>query len=169
MRGLNTNSDPVLSFASSIDYDFIALAETWLKPDKFSSEFFPSELYTVLRRERPVRRGGGVLLACRNFATQELDLQHLQTAFPSVDVLGVNLHCTAISIRIILIYAPLAMPIHVFSEFLDALLDFCNLRDEKLIILGGFNVPQFINHGTNGIYGKKSSVLINAVNFLDLR
>ena len=79
------------------------------------------------------------------------------------------MHCTAISISIILIYAPPAMPIHVFFEFLDAFLDFCNLLDEKLIILGDFNVPQFIDHGTDGIFNKKSSVLINAVNFLDLR
>ena len=44
--------------------DIIACTETWLKPDVFSSEIFPDELgYVIIRDDRTVGKGGGVLLA----------------------------------------------------------------------------------------------------------
>ncbi len=41
--------------------DVIFGTETWLKPDIATTEFFPED-YTVYRRDRPQRSGGGVLI-----------------------------------------------------------------------------------------------------------
>jgi len=55
------------SFAVLLDeynLDIVAVSETWLSPDIFTSEFFPNQ-YNVFRKDR-ADGYGGVLLACRN-------------------------------------------------------------------------------------------------------
>ena len=53
------------SFIDSEKPDVIFGTETWLKPDIATTEFFP-EGFTVYRRDRPHRNGGGVLIAVSN-------------------------------------------------------------------------------------------------------
>ncbi|KAH8272255.1 hypothetical protein KR018_001498, partial [Drosophila ironensis] len=55
LTNLFTNS---LTFASQV----IVFTETWLKSDILNSEIFPNK-YSIFRRDRPHRRGGGVLIA----------------------------------------------------------------------------------------------------------
>lgn len=50
----------------SIDMDLIAVTETWLKPDIQDSELLPNLGFTIHRRVRKHKSGGGVMLAVKN-------------------------------------------------------------------------------------------------------
>jgi Reverse transcriptase (RNA-dependent DNA polymerase)/Endonuclease-reverse transcriptase len=52
------------AFLETHSTDVIAICESWLKPEVRNHEFIPRE-YVVLRKDRLVGRGGGVLLAIR--------------------------------------------------------------------------------------------------------
>lgn len=50
----------------TILYDVIGVTETWLKPDILDSEILPHNDFSIYRRDRVDKRGGGVLLAVRS-------------------------------------------------------------------------------------------------------
>jgi hypothetical protein len=64
-RGLRSKSKRFFCTASTYDYDLIILTETWLHKNISSAEFFDAS-YTVFRRDRDIKRGGGVLIALKN-------------------------------------------------------------------------------------------------------
>lgn len=47
----------------AVDMDCILAVETWLKPHILNCELLPGLNFTIYRRDRPNRTGGGVLLA----------------------------------------------------------------------------------------------------------
>ena len=62
-RSLLANLDELRVLAARMDYDIIALTETWLDPDiKLSEVYIPG--FKALRRDRS-RHGGGVMLYVR--------------------------------------------------------------------------------------------------------
>ena len=47
----------------AIEFDLLAVTETWLKPENLDSEILP---YNIHRKDRSDRTGGGVLLTVRD-------------------------------------------------------------------------------------------------------
>lgn len=67
VRGLRTESKDLYLATSAMNYDLIALTETWLTPQQLSNEYFCSD-YVVFRCDRSSStsnhlRAGGVLIA----------------------------------------------------------------------------------------------------------
>ena len=74
-RGLGSKHKRFFCTSSSYEYDIIILTETWLKKDILSAEFFDNS-YAVYRKDRNIKRGGGVLTALNNetFASEQIDI-----------------------------------------------------------------------------------------------
>ena len=74
-RGLGSKHKRFFCTSSSYEYDIIILTETWLKKDILSAEFFDNS-YAVYRKDRNIKRGGGVLIALNNetFASEQIDI-----------------------------------------------------------------------------------------------
>ena len=70
VRGLKTKLDEFSVAVTVVECDVVALTETWLDTSVLDAELFDST-WTVLRRDRQSRRGGGVLLAARSPVTIE--------------------------------------------------------------------------------------------------
>ena len=80
--GLRTKNDNLFVKFSALDFDIIAISETWLTASHYISEYFDLNLFTVFRKDRcPVNfefsRGGAVLIALQNrFSAKALDLNY---------------------------------------------------------------------------------------------
>lgn len=61
--------------SSSIDYDAIILADTWLKENFNNAEYF-DDTFNVHCKDRVHKRGGGVLIALNNviFSSDEINV-----------------------------------------------------------------------------------------------
>jgi len=65
VRGLNSKLSSIFIKSADLEFDIIALTETWLRDTVLDSEVFCQE-YHVHRKDRTDRRGGGVLLAIKS-------------------------------------------------------------------------------------------------------
>lgn len=152
--GLRTKMHSVFLLSSSLQYDIIAVSETWLSENHFSSELFDCNLFNVFRKDRcgfttGMTRGGGVLLAIRSSllcSRIELPSDALNLQF-DVDQLIVrisidNLH----DVFIILSYIPPRSSFELYNVHIDNCSKILNdiKNNQNIIILGDFNLP-FIN------------------------
>jgi hypothetical protein len=126
------------------DLDFIAVTETWLKPDIKDCKILPGNQYTVYRRDcSDGRHGGGVLLAVKSsilsFRRDEIE--------PDAEILVCDLlPKDAKKLTICVCYRP--PDYDDFIEPFASLLAKVNPDDNsRLYILGDLNFP-YINWGT---------------------
>ena len=63
-RSLVNKTTELQALAS--DLDLLAITETWLKPHILDCELLPGLNFTIHRRDRENRSGGGVMLAVKN-------------------------------------------------------------------------------------------------------
>jgi hypothetical protein len=71
IRGLYLNARSLVHKTDKLqllacDVDIVAVTETWLKPCILDSELLSNLEFTIHRRDRTLRAGGGVMLAVRN-------------------------------------------------------------------------------------------------------
>lgn len=129
------------------------MSETWLSPDIYSAELFPPE-YEVLRCDRNfdimnVARGGGVLLAYKNcYNVEYLDLSQLMNEIPSLNIIGCRCHFVHTSLHIFLLYLPKTPSLNEIDILLTYLTQhFFNAN--RLLLLGDFNIPQYVLQNNN--------------------
>ena len=65
VRGLNTKLSEFYINMNLATYDIVILTETWLTPLITDNMLFPSD-YTIFRKDRLVKKGGGILIALKN-------------------------------------------------------------------------------------------------------
>jgi hypothetical protein len=131
----------------------IAIAETWLHDGLGNNELF-NQTYTVFRKDRNFccsnkSRGGGVLLAVKttlfseqiNLSNTPLDSLHL------VEVVAVRVSSILSNFNtiVLVIYFPPSLTVEYFRSVVDALLTLDSLNSSNLLILGDFNLPEFVN------------------------
>lgn len=169
VRGLRSKTKEFFYNVSMLCYDFIALTETWLSEDISSLELFPSH-YTVIRCDRNfgamgVTRGGGVLLAYRNyFDALVLDLSLLSSALPAFDIVGCKFNFNNASVYIFVLYFPKTPCVNDLELVFQYLFEHY-LHINKLLIVGDFNIPQFV---ANNLGDTLVSNINEYCNFLNL-
>ena len=121
------------------DVDLVAIIETWLKPEIGNCEVLPGNDFTIHRKDRVDRIGGGTLLAVRNslFCFRREDLES-------------NAEMLVCEIRpeskkkflVIVFYRPPDTDLNYLKEFKNTLqLIQNNNKFDQLIICGDFNLP----------------------------
>lgn len=170
VRGLRTKVTNFNNSVTACEYDIIALSETWLSNDIRDGELFPNT-FIVHRDDRHlqalgVSRGGGVLLAVRDFFTSiRIDLSSVSDAVPIIDIVGVKLMLDGgRSLFIFVVYIPPRVSVADFERFFD-LLNGTGLLVHEFVILGDFNTPGFHDNITDSF----TTTLHNFVDFHDLR
>lgn len=75
VRGLGSKHKRFYCTSSAYDYDIVILTETWLKNSHHDAEYF-DDSFSVYRKDRLNRRGGGVLIALKNsiFSSEQIDI-----------------------------------------------------------------------------------------------
>jgi hypothetical protein len=115
------------------------LTETWLKPEILSSEVLPSK-YTIYRRDRTDRRGGGVLVAVDSTIASDFIQPEVQY---DIEFICVKLHLPGFFLYITCSYIPPSSESSVYSQHLSAIKTVFNLLSDRdqFIVLGDFNIP----------------------------
>ena len=127
---LNNKFNDFQSYIYSVNYDIIAITETWLHDNIFSRENLPNN-YTILRKDRDTR-GGGVLLAF----SDALNIRQLPCP-NNLEVVTVEVDC---AFTLCLTYRPPNAKDQCNSSLLSnlTLLDFA----KNVAIVGDMNLPE---------------------------
>ncbi|XP_063924694.1 uncharacterized protein LOC135138647 [Zophobas morio] len=125
----------------SCDFDVIVLTETWLKEDVASSEYFNSN-YQIYR-VNSTGRGRGIIIAVKS----EYQSRNMQLLSPvlNADLLGVKVMTASFTLYIIAVYITPAANVDIYHELFGYIESQCTL-DKNVIIIGDFNIPQYVEH-----------------------
>ena len=154
----------ILDFQTSVyagDFDIVAITETWLN-DSILDHVLLHTGYTIYRKDRDGRMGGGVLLAIRNniktFRRYDLETK--------CELLWNEIHTNHGQKMLIgVYYRPPNTNIEYLQLMDDSLIkvrSLCNF--DKIFLLGDFNLPNFdwvnqIPLSTEAIYIKAYEML----------
>lgn len=153
MRGLNTKLSEMYQESFFHRFSVIAISETWLSGNVSDAEIFDTSFYSVFRCDRDfantnLSRGGGVCLAVSTeYHPVDLKLKNI-TAFHNlhcVDIVGVKIRSNYFSCYIFTIYIPPNSPVDTYSDTFDAISSLLILYGSNMILLGDFNIPDFVN------------------------
>lgn len=139
VRGINSKLSNLYLKSFSCDYSVIAFTESWLKPTTFDLEVF-CDKYQVYRKDRLIRRGGGVLVAVHS-SIPSLIISFSQE--PSVEILCVRLSIAGIFIFITCSYIPPNSNSEIYSEhgrIIGSVMEMMSTRD-IILVCGDFNIP----------------------------
>lgn len=172
VRGLRSKTHTIYNSIAENDYDLICLSETWLAPDILDSEIVNYK-YIVYRNDRNfdltgATRGGGVLISVNSlFHTSLLDLDFILALIPSINLVGIKLIISRVTYYIINVYIPPNSPLDVYDSLFEAI---CSLQyllngDSNVLILGDFNIPDYIKLIQLG--SNNSKLLCSLTNFMN--
>ena len=145
VRGLNTKLLDFYQCMIISDFEVVCITESWLSSSVANSEV-ASVTRNVYRADRRTKkRGGGVLIAILASIPQEvIDLICVNNISTEIDTVGIKIYINNSPLVIIVVYIPPNVPQSLLLEYLDVLtLQLVNY--DKVIILGDFNVPEFID------------------------
>lgn len=149
VRGLNSKTNLLLPLISLLIYDIICFTETWLTDGFNSSEIFPSDKYSVYRKDRNrgltgKDSGGGVLIAIKN--KKHLNVQRLYSfERPELEMVWLRIGYET-PIYLCCTYLPQRSIYAHYNNFLKSLQDnvaAISLQDKEynILICGDFNLP----------------------------
>ncbi|XP_031355114.1 uncharacterized protein LOC116179461, partial [Photinus pyralis] len=144
VRGLKTKVKSVYCNSLSIDFDVIALTETWLTPEIASGELFDANIFTVYRKDRsPVTsvkvRGGGVLIAIKStFKSLPLNVHQVSIVEEIWAIIDLSPQGT---ILVCCTYIPPNSDVAVYESHItsvESALD--KFPEARVILLGDYNL-----------------------------
>lgn len=151
-RGLKSKTHSFYTSSCESNFDIIVITETWLDDSVSNSEIVPS-YYNMVRADRKFAMvdrstGGGVFIALSSSILYEvIDTSQLSVLVPVVDF--VMCKCTFQSSfwYLAAIYIPPKLSLHDFEVLCDYLEIL--LLNKTVLLLGDFNLPEFINVHTS--------------------
>lgn len=175
VRGLRTKTNTLFQNSTSMQHcDIFALTETWLQNDINNEELFDCNSFDVFRRDRNTVaahavRGGGVLLAVRKeLSAIPVDTQDLFRDVPHIDIVGVKIRDKHKILFIFVLYIPPACPNENYEMLFDNFISFNSIYESNLIIIGDFNIPNYLYSLDNNIQCSYVSTVANFCNFFNL-
>ena len=123
------------ALVAASSYDLIAVTETWLDTagrDFVGEYHLPG--YTMFRKDRVGRMGGGVLLYIRGHLTaigQQIDSPH--------ELVGAEIRGCVPTLQVIVVYRPPHTSRETDEQLYQKLSDL--IRDKQTLLLGDFNSP----------------------------
>ena len=122
----------------AVDMDCIFAVETWLKPHILNCELLPGLDFTIYRRDRPSRTGGGVLLAVRNWI-KSLKRKDLEG---NAEILACELRPDSRrKILAIVFYRPPDTNRDYLKELKKKLCRASDAHFDQVLLCGDFNLP----------------------------
>ncbi len=138
-RSILNKSEALSELFNDVQPDVVAITETWLTPthgDRDLAACCPPG-FSAVHAPRSIGRGGGVALI---FKTTIAVRRHAHSAFDSFELLDCSLSFRTTSIRLLVVYRPPSSLQSVFREEFSSLLEQIALSNEKLLIVGDFNL-----------------------------
>lgn len=173
VRGLKTKTHELYTASLTCNYDSLVLTETWLDSSVFDNELLSND-YVIFRTDRNfdltnTTRGGGVLLALNKSITA--DSLVLRSDVPSIDIIGIKICFNHRPLYVIALYIPPVLDVASYDIIFSQLMsyEFCR-GDQDLLILGDFNIPNYIKFLNNNQYKDNYiDILRNFCEFLNIQ
>lgn len=143
IRSLNKNYDLLISFLTrqKVQYDIIALSETWLKDKEFIN--LPNYTFISLPRKADTRGGGVALYLSTKMSYKKLSLT--ETRLGEHEMLFVELE-NKISVGVV--YRPPGPQVQTFMSKMEEVLQYFVNNSNNAIICGDFNLNTANNMNT---------------------
>ena len=138
-RSIINKCELLSELATDIQPDIIAITETWLSPEHGDHDLLaccPSG-YSAVHAPRASRRGGGLALIFKTTITVRLNANPV---FQTFELLDCSISLKPCSLRILVVYRPPSSSKASFLEEFASLLEQATLTNEKLLIVGDFNL-----------------------------
>lgn len=152
VRGLKSKTRELFLASLTCDPDVICLTETWLDSSVTDTELF-CDRFSVFRTDRNfdlirLTRGGGVLIAINNnLRVFPLDIR---SSVPNVDVVGIRVAQDKVSLYVIVLYIPPALTHSDYESIFEDLLKVDSITEnDELIVLGDFNITDYVGYFRN--------------------
>lgn len=180
IRGVNSKTN-IRSNFSAANYDMIALTETWLQDDFFSSQLFDSS-FSVYRSDRDLvstgkKGGGGCLIALKNTisATRMCDWEK-ELPYENIWI-AINLSKTNKKLYVHVAYIPPNSNHSLYANYFDHYTKIMtNIKpNDDFILLGDYNIApiSWTNAGTHCIpltyEGRIAADLTNFIEIVNLK
>jgi len=139
VRGLNSKLSSVFIKSADLEFDLIALTETWLQYTVLDTEIFCQD-YNVHRKDRTDRRGGGVLLAVKSSLHFEPIVDAL---FDDIEFICIKVSLPGKLLFLTCSYVPPNSDVNTYvlhSRAIKSVAQKLNCSD-LLLICGDFNLP----------------------------
>ncbi|XP_045471763.1 uncharacterized protein LOC123678670 [Harmonia axyridis] len=175
VRGLRSKTHDIFDSIVQSEYDIICLSETWLSSDILDSEIC-DDRYVLYRNDRNFdltskSRGGGVLIAVRSsLMACSINLDSIKESFPNVNIMGLRIGLRGSHFYILTLYIPPNTASDQYEDVLEAISVLPCLLDENanLIIVGDFNIPDYVTHRETTLHNVRVEVIENFLNFFGL-
>lgn len=165
VNGLCTKTEEFKVNVWRKDYDIILLTESKLYNYVKKGELFPSH-YTVYRRDREDREGGGVLIAIKS----DKDFQKRKWHSAECEDSWITVKHRNYKIHICCVYLPGSLPTDDFISFVDNVEKrMKGNKNDRFLIVGDFNLPDYTSAKSLARDGSKKGVLQDLEDFYGLR
>lgn len=163
VRGLRSKVNEFYRNALATDFDIVCLTETWLDESVYSAELFPDE-WSVFRQDGKSKvRGRGVLVAVRDSAWHAEPLPTLVND-DNISLLWLKLNNpTGFNFYLCTIYVAPNSSLATYNLFFQSL-DNRFFINDKIVIIGDFNLPLILNSKFN--FRQGGELYIDFKNFL---
>ena len=121
----------------AVDVDLIAVTETWLRPDILDCEILPTNDFSIYRRDRVSRVGGGVMLAVRK-SIQTIRRRDLES---NSEVLICEIRPNAKRKFLVVFYRPPDSTLECMRELKKSLRLSSQKQFDQIILCRDFNLP----------------------------
>ncbi|XP_063915039.1 uncharacterized protein LOC135131302 [Zophobas morio] len=100
-----------------------------------------------------VSRGGGVLFAAESkYMCSQLDLSPITNTLPFIDIVGVKISFdTSTCLFVFVLYITPSVSVNDYQLFLDILSNIEETHNDRVIVLGDFNAPNFCQKSNDSI------------------
>lgn len=158
--------------------DIVAFTETWLNDSVYDAELFDPSIYNVFRKDRDFNytnttRGGGVLLAClKSINVSLINICSECKTFSdikSIDILATKLSINKLVLYLFIIYVPPKTSLADYEILFDGLESLFFTYGSNLLLIGDFNIPEYINNSPSNSSDNKVLTVNNFCNFFNLR
>lgn len=172
VRGINTKVNEIYNNSAACNNDVIVFTETWLSDSVLNSEIF-SINFVAFRCDRRfdlvgATRGGGVVLALRrNLSVVRVDTSMFDYLI-YVDMVGVKVIINEIIFYIFAIYIPPNATVQMYESLFETFLSLPYFLSNKVLLIGDFNIPDFICHLNASASTGKINLINNFMNFANL-
>lgn len=170
VRGLNTKTNEFYNNTLLLEYDLIAISETWLQSNVHDSEIINNN-YVLFRADRKLvecnkSRGGGTMLAVKHcFSASSVQI-NLENSF--IDVLCVKINLNFKQLFVFVVYIPPSASNESYSELLNTIQEICLLNDSNALILGDINISELNNFYRNGVRSTLTDIFEDFLSITDM-
>ena len=142
-RSLGRKLDLLNSILQCSHYDIVGICETWLDSSFTDAMLVDGHSYSVFRKDRSNRGGGGVcLLVASSLCAYPVVVN---SSYCDLEIVAVNVVVCGIKYTFVVVYRPPGLDVlsRSYASMLFECIDSLCVSESNVVLMGDFNLPHF--------------------------